>query len=377
MIQNRRSLLRKAVAASALLPLARLAPAWSRGIIDVTDPPYDAGDSKSPQYNRDAIAQAIADAPRGSTVRIGGPVVVAPGSDCYIKIDKPLILQGTGWNSNIIPDPHTPSTRPVIYVIGTPSGMLFHVAIRDLKIGDIQSKIAPREGGHAIFIEANQRYAGTESCEIVQVNTDAGRYGSDSYGIYLLHSNRSDYGRIYNFTIDRCQIMGAIKMVRAADSVRVLNSLIWGPNTIDIDIVPGVGNFTFVQNNVSNVGGFRLRSGWAPFISGNVFTQQDVSTAPNNSVVDLDGDLEVLRGVTMIGNYIGKEATVGNSKLLRVNEVASLTLLGGEINNPLGDIPVEFTDKCSGVSVGPIDWRLPNEQGRWLNRNPKSTVHEF
>jgi hypothetical protein len=57
--------------------------------------------------------------------------------------------------------------------------------------------------------------------------------------------------------------------------------------------------------------------------------------------------------------------------------VASLTLLGGEINNPLGDVPVEFTDKCSGVSVGPIDWRLPNEQGRWLNRNSKSAVHEF
>jgi len=72
-----------------------------------------------------------------------------------------------------------------------------------------------------------------------------------------------------------------------------------------------------------------------------------------------------------------RKLPVGNSKLLRVNEVASLTLLGGEINNPLGDVPVEFTDKCSGVSVGPIDWRLPNEQGRWLNRNPKSSVHEF
>jgi hypothetical protein len=79
----------------------------------------------------------------------------------------------------------------------------------------------------------------------------------------------------------------------------------------------------------------------------------------------------------MIGNYIGKEITVGQSKLLRVNEVASLTLLGGEINNPLGDVPVELTDKSTGVSVGPLDWRLPNEQARWLNRNPHSAVHEF
>jgi hypothetical protein len=377
MIGNRRSFLQNALAASALLSVPPLAPAWSRGIIDVTDPPYGAGDSKSPQYNRDAIAQAIADAPNGSTVQIGGPVVVAPGSDSYIKINKPLVLQGTGWNSNILPDPKTPSTLPVIYVLGTPSGMLFHVSIRNLKIGDIQSKDTPREGGHAILVEANRRYGGTENCEIVQVNTDAGKYGADSYGIYLLHSNSADYGRIYNFTIERCQIMGAIKMVRVADSVRVLNNLIWGPNTIDIDVMPSVGNFTFVQNNASNLGGFRLRSGWAPFISGNVFTQQGISTEPNNSVVDLDGDLDVLRGVTMIGNYIGKEITVGQSKLLRVNEVASLTLLGGEINNPLGDVPVELTDKSTGVSVGPLDWRLPNEQARWLNRNPHSAVHEF
>jgi hypothetical protein len=250
--------------------------------------------------------------------------------------------------------------------------MLFHVAIRNLNIGDIQSKDTPREGGHVIVVEANRRHGGTENCEIVQVNTDAGKYGADSYGVCLLHSNSGDYGRIYNFTIERCQIMGAIKMVRVADSVRVLNNLIWGPNTIDIDVLPGVGNFTFVQNNTSNQGGFRLRSGWAPFTSGNVFTQQELSTEPNNSVVDLE-----IRGVTMIGNYIGKESTVGQLKLLRVNEVNSLTLLGGEINNPLGDVPIEFTDKSSGVSVGPLDWRLPNEQARWLNRNPRSAVHEF
>ena len=343
----------------------------------MTDPPYGAGDTKSPQYNRDAIAQAIADAPNGSTVQIGGPVIVAPGEGCYIKIDKPLVLQGTGWNSNIIPDPAVPSKLPVLHILGTPSGMLFHVAVRDLKIGDVQSKITPREGGHAILVEANRRYGGTESCEIVQVNIDVGKYGSESYGIYLLHSSQGDYGRIYNFTIDRCQVMGSIKMVRVADSVRVLNSLFWGPNTIDIDVVPSVGNFTFVQNNVSNAGGFRLRSGWVPFISGNVFTQQVISSEANNAVVDLDGDLGGLEAVTMIGNYIGKEATVGQAKLLRVNEVKSLTLFGGEINNPLDDVPLEFTERSSGVSVGPLDWRLPREQARWLNRNQNSAVHEF
>jgi hypothetical protein len=360
---------------------AKAAPRTT-GVINVCDPPYNAGSNRSSRANTRAIARAIADAPLCSKIIFPEPLSVAPQDGGYIKLTKPLDLEGVGWHSQLIPDPDISSTAPVISILGIPRGVIFHWGIRNLTIGNnangnnVNPLQALREGGHGIHIETNQRFAGTENCEIEQVYTQEGRYGQESYGIYLHHSNPGNAGAIYNFTISRCMIQGGIRMIRVADSVRVLNSLIFGKNDVDIDVKPGAGNLTLRGNNVSSEGGFRLRAGPAALIEGNVFAQQLVSTNPNNALVDIDGDIETMIGVTMIGNRFQTEANLGNPWLVRCNNVESPMIWGNSFKLPSAYTPIEFTELCVKANVGPNIWDIGGATP-WVNKNSKSPVNVF
>jgi hypothetical protein len=359
-------------------------------VLDVTAAPYNAGPTQTSTFNRDAIAQAIADAAPGATILIPEALTVAPGTNAYIYSTKPLSFIGVGWASKILPDPNITSSLPVLYILGTPSSILFHGAIRDLQIGD--SNIGLRQGGPAIRLEANQGGAGLENWELSNLFLMDGVVpmgGNPPVGIYLLHSNVGDPGAIYNLTVRQCQIRGGITGTAIADSIRIRDCLIYGAGGIDIDIKPSEGNFTFNGNNVSCAGGFRLRSGVAPCIMNNVFTQQLPGTEPYNALIDLDGDISQIVGAYLAGNRIHKEhdwQAPGNpppppvpilTRLLRINNVADVTLIGNDFSNPRDDTPIEVTASCPGVfNVGPNSWQIisPN---KWVLDNPATPVHTF
>lgn len=345
----------------------------------MADAPYNAGRRRGSADNSAAIARAIDAASPGTTVVIPEPLLIAPRGDAYIKITKPIELNGVGWHSQLIPDRSIPSRAPVISIIGTPTGSLdFHGGVRNLMIGHPEGDAYrfPREGGHAMRLEASVPDGGLENFEIFNVRTREGRYGEDSYGLYVIHDSPQPQGAIYNFTVRQCTIMGGVRMIQVADSVRILNSLIYGRNAVDIDVRPGAGNFNFRGNNVSTHGGFRLRAGVGAVLDSNVFAQQDRSNNPHNTLVDIDGDLGRLIGVLLTGNRIQTESGVGNPWLLRLNNVQDPMIWGNSFRVPEPYTPVEFTAACSGAKVGPNNWDIEGATP-WVNRNPENPIHTF
>lgn len=346
-------------------------------MIDLNAAPYNCGPGQSPADNRDAIAAAIAASPPCGSITWDGPITVAPGSQAYIYFEKGLTLDAGSWSSQIIPDPAIPSTLPVVYAKGVPAANFFNVILRNFQIGDPYA--GPREGGAGVRIEADTGGAGTENSGLDNVFIAGGKYGSGSFGVELIHSTPNNPGPIYNFTIDRCEILGGVKGVQVADSVRIERSLFWGDNAIDIDCRPTEGKFTFRGNNVSTAAGFRLRAGNAPSIRENIFTQQVIGTGPYNALVDFAGDLGPIRAVDFSGNRVHKEADVGGvpitTRLMRCDNVDGILMSHNDFANPLTDTPIEFTANCWNAKFGLNTWALGGSL-RFVNNNPASSAIE-
>jgi hypothetical protein len=349
------------------------------GVINLNDPPYNCGPGQSSAANRDAIARAIEASPPNGVIVWSGTIYVAPGPEAYIKFDKGLVFKGLShWSSAIVPDPDIPSRVPVFWAHGAEDeDDFFHVEFKNFRLGDI---LVPREGGTGILVEASRSDGGTENSLIQNVYIHAGQYDDASWGIELIHSTEADFGPIYNFTIERCQVMGGLRCKRIADSVRVLNSLWYGENCIDIDCRPTEGQFTFFGNNVSNAGGFRLRTGNNVAITNNIFTQQVHSTSVSNAVVDLDGDVASIYSASLMLNRIHKEATHDDrpitARLLRCDNIRGLMLSHNTFANPLPDAPIEFTARCWGAELGINAWELLPNVPKFINLNANTPVLE-
>jgi hypothetical protein len=354
----------------------------SLGDIDLNAAPYWCGAGQSSDANRDAIAQALDDLPPAGRVSWAGPITVAPGPQAYIQTTKGMTFEGrSGWHSAIIPDPEIPSDKPIIWAIGVrqPENF-FQIRLRHFQVGRPR-KPDFREGGTGIRIDANSSGAGTEGSGIENVYIHGGPPDRGPYGVQLIHSTDDDAGPIYNFTIDQCTIMGGLRAVRIADSVRITRSLFWGSNDIEIDCRPTEGKFIFDQNNVTTAGGLRMRAGNAPSITRNIFSQQVHSAAPNNALIDLTGDLGEVRSVDLSGNRIHKEkmseARPISARLLRCDNVSSIMMSHNDFSNYVGDTPIEFTANCRGVALGFNTWQLPDGVPRFINRNQNEAVHEI
>jgi hypothetical protein len=347
-------------------------PASAVGI-DLNAAPYNCGPDQTSTENRDAIAQAIDDAPVCAKLIWRGAITVAPGALAYIYSEKALSFEGHGWDSAIVPDPAIASTVPVIWVKGVASGEnFFHTTFRSFQIGRPYG--GDREGGAGIRVQANAAGAGTENSWMEDLFIAGGKYLTGSYAVELIHDTASGFGPIYNYTINRCEMKGGIKGDRVADSVRICQSLFWGDNAIDIHCRPTEGKFTFDQNNVSTAAGFRLRGANAASITRNIFTQQVLGTGAFNALIDLAGDLDAITNVELDGNRIHKEAVDQfasplTTRLVRVGNVAGMMFSHNDVANPVADIPIELTASSSGVQIGLNTWTLTGDVDRWVNNS--------
>lgn len=374
-----------ALGGSALTALGGFRPAAATdepaSPINLNKAPYRCGLHQTSAYNRDAIAAAVARLPAGGTIEFSGEIPIAPGDEAYIKLHKGITFRGHGWYSTLVPDPDIPSKKPVIWALGVPSDPpedFFHVVFERFKIGNPYYRGGWRQGGTGIRVEANASNAGTENSRIRDVYIHDGRYGAESYGVELIHSTESNYGPIYNFNIEHCQIMGGIRCVRIADSVRIMDCMLYGEGAIDIDCRPTEGKFTFHRNNVSCEGGVILRSGLNPSFCSNIITMQRVN-AELRAYFDLSGDIEPIYNVTYFDNRLHNEQAENGvpitTLLMHVGRVTNLAISHSNFTNPLSNVPIEFSEESSGVELGVGNtWQIGHGTPRFANRSQQPVL---
>lgn len=280
-----------------------------------------------------AIQNALAAVPSGGTIYF-------PNSLCGVTTivrTTPINMIGAGMDTSGLISIAGSGTTLSTFEIAPPTG----TTSRGYSFTNM-AFINP-VGASAILLAAN--FATTNIADIVfdKVFASASSTHANNFGVFLDNSVGGSNGGIFNFTFRNGLVSGGISLLNAGDTIRILDNIITGPNAgIGGSQIAGAGQILIEGNNISSTGGAVVIScsiGMRLF--HNEMEQQNVSTEPNNAIVDLTGTACTSDSTYITENQFQSNTGVGNPLMIRI--AANTT------NNFISDNRISTPASYSGI----------------------------
>ena len=260
-----------------------------------------------------------------------------------LHITCPIIIEGEGYFSCLIPDESVRESDHVIHCEPSPFIDCSQTEIRNLFIGDPTT--GTRRGGYGIYLDTRTKGATLPLLMIRNL------FVADSGWASIYHVNdqkNNPNGGLYGSTITHCQLRGGIVLNGSGDSNHILYNVIGGTAIgVQASMADGASQLDIIGNNITAVqGAIRINGGRHVNIERNNIEQ----IAPGNINF---GCMVLVRNVhwpTLRGNNLG--AFSGITSLVRLSavdggEIAGNTLLPSEP----GQIGIRIDATCQDVTM--------------------------
>lgn len=299
-----------------------------------------------------AIRDAIASLTSGGELYFpAGNYLVseAAANSRIFNITKALIVRGAGWNSRIKVASTTPTTTDV-FRFYPDSGQERLFSVRDLRIEPNSG--TPCRSGICLDQTTSPRFIALAKISGCWIGTFAGYAIRVENGPDGVPDNVT--GGVFSLNVHDNQLGGGIGLINAGDSIHIQDNVIWGPGFgVDAVLISGASTLRIADNNITSLGGVRIRRAHHVVIEHNELEMPSggTSTCSNNHMVDLSGTTGNLIHPVVRNNQF-QASTIPGVQCIRVGSATAATVDDNVMSTSTGVVAVTITASATDTYYG-------------------------